>query len=842
LWPARGPEIPEVNWPALRRFLQARPFLFLRTANCHLEQNPFPQYEFALPHCTGFTHTIDGLMNTTEPTHYQRPPETVLSLLHTPPVPSISISPNRQFFLMGERLSYPSISEMAIPVLKLAGLRINPANRGPWQQPRITGLRLREFPAGPEFAIELPPDIRIGLIGWSPDSRYYAFTVFRSDGIEPWILDTRDAAARPLGNNTRLNMTYGVPAQWTSDSRALLVQLPAFHEHQKPIAPLAPFGPVAEETSGKSGPVRTWTDLLRSSYDESLFEFYCTSQLALISVNTGQSMLIGSPAIFSDIDPSPEGDHILVVRHEKPWSFSLPCGRFPRRMEVWNHAGNIVHTLAVRPLEDRIPIEGVPEGPRSAGWHPAAPATLVWLEALDGGDPNRKAEFRDVLMAHAAPFTSSAVAMIRSRHRCMGVHWGETEDLALLKEFDRDRRWTTTWRFDPTKPDTNPQLLWDLSVNDRYGDPGSPLLKLLLNGRRVLRLHDDCLFMEGHGATPHGDRPFLNRFSLRTGETQSLFNCDDSSMESVVALLDEDGSRFLTQIETPTIPPNYRIRSLTDEPQAVTTFSDPVPHLRNVHREIVSYQRSDGVTLSFTLYLPHNAIPGKPLPTLLWAYPREFNDPETAGQISGSTKRFTSFLGASHLFLLTQGYAILDNATMPVVGAPDVANDTFISQIVDSAHAAIRKATDMGVTDPERVAVGGHSYGAFMAVNLLAHSELFRAGIARSGAYNRTLTPFGFQNERRTFWEAPDVYMQLSPFASAHKIKSPLLLIHGEEDNNPGTFPMQSERLYQAIRGNGGTVRYVSLPHESHSYTARESVEHTLWEMIQWMNKHVATT
>ncbi len=780
-------------------------------------------------------------MNTNDPTQYQRPPETVLSLLHTPPIPSVSISPNRQFLLMAERLSYPPVSEMAIPVLKLAGLRINPANRGPWQQPRITGLRLRVIPDGPESAIELPPDVRIGLIGWSPDSRYYAFTIVRLDVIELWILDTHDASARPLGNNIQLNMTYGVPAQWTSDSLALLVQLPAFREHQKPIAPLAPFGPVAEEASGKSGPVRTWTDLLRSSFDETLFEFYCTSQLALISVNTGQSTLIGSPAIFSDIDPSPEGDQILVVRHEKPWSFSLPCGRFPRRIEIWNHAGIIVHTLAVRPLEDRIPIEGVPEGPRSAGWHPAAPATLIWLEALDGGDPNREAEFRDALMAHAAPFTASAVEMIRSRHRCMGVHWGETGYLALLKEFDRDRRWTTTWRFDPTKPDTNPQLLWDRSVNDRYGDPGSPLLKVLPNGRRVLRLHDDCLFLEGHGATPHGDRPFLNRFNLRTGETQSLFNCDDSAMESVVALLDEDGSRFLTQMETPTSPPNYRIRSLTKEPQAVTTFSDPVPHLRNVHREIVSYQRSDGVTLSFTLYLPHNAIPGKPLPTLLWAYPREFNDPETAGQISGSTKRFTSFLGASHLFLLTQGYAILDNATMPVVGTPDVANNTFISQIVDSAKAAIRKAADMGVTDPERVAVGGHSYGAFMAVNLLAHSKLFRAGIARSGAYNRTLTPFGFQNERRTFWEAPDVYMQLSPFASAHKIKSPLLLIHGEEDNNPGTFPMQSERLYQAIRGNGGTVRYVSLPHESHNYTARESVEHTLWEMIQWLNKHVAT-
>lgn len=773
---------------------------------------------------------------------YQQPPENVLNLLHTPAIPSVSISPDRRFLLLAERLNYPPVAELAIPVLKLAGLRINPTNRGPWQQPRICGLRLRDMADGHETSIALPAGLRITLLGWSPNSQFYAFAVVGTAGIELWVLDTTDRVARPVGTQTRLNMTCGIPAQWTSDSRHMLIQQPAFPDHLRPVPPNAPSGPVVEEATGKSGPVRTWPDLLRSPFDEKLFEFYCTSQLALISVDTGRSRAIGVPSIFSDIDPAPGADLIYVVRHQRPWSFTLPCGRFPRRMEIWDHNGHVVHTLAVRPLEDRIPVEGVSEGPRLAGWSPIAPSTLVWLEALDGGDPNRPAEYRDALMACDAPFEQLPRELFRCHHRCLGVHWGETADLALIREYDRDRRWSRTWRFSPASPQDAPGLLWDRSIHDRYGDPGSPLLKALPNGRRVLRVHDNGLFLESNGATPAGDRPFLKHYDLDSGVTRSLFQCDETSLESVVALLDDSGSRFLTQFETPRNPPNYRIRSLSEPPRPVTAFTDPVPELRQVHRELITYQRPDGVSLSFTLYLPQQESPPKPRPTLLWAYPKEFNDAETAGQVSGSTNRFLSFAGATHLFLLSQGYAILDNATMPVVGPPDVANNTFVTQIVESARAAIRKATELGVTDPDRVAIGGHSYGAFMAVNLLAHSQLFRAGIARSGAYNRTLTPFGFQNERRTFWEAPEVYMQLSPFAFAHRITAPLLLIHGEEDNNPGTFPVQSERLYQAIRGTGGTVRYVALPHEAHNYTARESVEHTLWEMIQWLNRHLTIT
>jgi dipeptidyl aminopeptidase/acylaminoacyl peptidase len=507
---------------------------------------------------------------------------------------------------------------------------------------------------------------------------------------------------------------------------------------------------------------------------------------------------------------------------------------------VRDREGRVLREVFRRGLEESIPIEGVPVGPRAVGWIPDAPNRLVWLEALDGGDPRSVAEHRDRLVVQDAPFLDAPRELLRSSHRCSGVYWGADPTLALYREYDRDRRWTRTWQFNPLIPSGPLRLLHDRSVNDRYNDPGAPVTKRLPNGRRVLLQQNDCIFLEGPGATPAGDRPFLRRLSLRTGQYETLFLSSEAEHESVLTLMEDDGGTFLTIHETPVSPPNLRIRSLAGDCTTLTAFTDPVPEIRSIHREIISVSRADGVPLSFTLHLPPGAQPGTPLPTLLWAYPREFSDPDTAGQITGSVNRFTTFAGSSPLHLLLAGYAVLDHTTLPVVGDPQTANDTFVEQIVSGAEAIVQRVIEMKVADPQRLAVGGHSYGALLAVTLLAHSRLFRAGIARSGAYNRTLTPFGFQNERRTFWEAPEIYLRVSPFSFANRIQAPLLLIHGEADNNPGTFPMQSERLYQAIRGNGGTARCVLLPHESHSYAARQSVEHVSWEMLNWLDRYLA--
>lgn len=467
-------------------------------------------------------------------------------------------------------------------------------------------------------------------------------------------------------------------------------------------------------------------------------------------------------------------------------------------------------------------------------WHPTEPATLLWVEAMDGGDPRKKVPHRDRVMRLKAPFAEAPAELVKTEHRFAGLQWSDSGEWFLLGEFDRDRRWRRTFFVQGTST----RVLWDLSANERYRHPGSPLTRELANGFRAILQHGEFIYLQGEGASPEGSRPFLDRLNVKTFATERLFRCDESSYESVVALLRDDASRVLTRRETTSEPPNFLIRA-GSEIRRLTAFADPAPILRRIKKQLVTYKRADGVELSFTLYLPPDYQEGTRLPTVVWAYPREYTDPSTAGQVTSSPHRFTTIGGPSHLFFVLAGYAILDNATMPVVGDPETVNNTYLEQVISSAKAAIDHAAAMGVTDPDRVGVGGHSYGAFMTANLLAQSELFRAGIARSGAYNRTLTPFGFQSERRTLWEAPDLYIKVSPFMAAHKINEPILLIHGEADNNPGTFPMQSERLYQALVGNGGTVRYVTLPLESHGYSARESVEHTLYEMIAWFDRHV---
>jgi dipeptidyl aminopeptidase/acylaminoacyl peptidase len=601
-----------------------------------------------------------------------------------------------------------------------------------------------------------------------------------------------------------------------------------------------PAGPHIEESSGKPAPVRTYQDLLQSAHDAALFDYYATQQLTLVNLTTRRATPLGKPAIFDAVLPAPDGQHFLVERIVRPYSYLVPADDFPREVEVWNRTGRAVHKVASVPLAENVPIGGVITGPRSYHWVPSEPATLIWVEALDGGNPRTRVALRDKIVRLKAPFTGQPELITQLEHRYRGLSWGERGDLAILREYIRERNWQRIYFFDPRDPANSRRLVWDLSTSERYKDPGNPVSKTLRNGRSAIAQNGDFIYLAGRGATPEGDRPFLDKFNLKTQQTERLFRSDDKSYEEFFDLVADDGSRFLTKYESPTSPANYVMREAgSGARQFVTRFTDPTPQLRGIKKELVKYKRADGVDLSFTLYLPPDYKQGERRPAVVWAYPLEFTDASTAGQVTGSPNRFTTITGYSHLFFLLQGFVVMDNTTMPVVGDPETVNNTYVEQIVSSSQAAIDKAAEMGVIDPNRVGVGGHSYGAFMTANLLAHCDLFRAGIARSGAYNRTLTPFGFQSERRTLWQATDTYMKMSPFLHAQKIKEPILLIHGQADNNSGTFPIQSERMYMALKGNGGTVRYVTLPHESHGYSARESVEHTLWEMLNWFEKHV---
>jgi dipeptidyl aminopeptidase/acylaminoacyl peptidase len=775
-------------------------------------------------------------------TAYQKPSPEVLAVLNAPVTPSVSLSPTRDRLLLVDRERYPSITELAQPMLGLAGIRLNPQNRGPYRPSPNTGFTLQTIPAGEKTPVKLPPGARLGAPVWAPDGSQFAFAMYHPARLELWVAEARSGAARKL-DGIVLNAVYGTAFQWMPDARTLLCRTVPEAQGPAPAAPVTPAGPNIQESFGKTAPVRTYQDLLKNAHDETLFEYYAASQLVLVDAATGRKQDLGQPVVSSAVDPAPGGEFFLVTTIRKPFSRLLPAWGFPSEVTVWDRQGKVVHTVATLPSQEGVPIEGVLTGPRSVHWRPTAPATLVWAEALDGGDPKTKVPHRDRLRSWPAPFRGEPTEVMQVEHRFRGLIWGERDGLALVSDYDRDRRWQRTFLIRADRPEAAPRLIWERSVRDRYRNPGTPLMRTLPNGERVIWQTGNSIYLDGPGASPRGDYPFLDRFDLETLKSERVFQCDSRSYESVVALVSAEaaaGVRFITEHETPGTPPNYRLRTAgAAEATPLTRFPDPTPQLRQITKRLVTYQRADGVPLSFTLYLPPDYQPGQRLPTVVWAYPLEFNDADTAGQVSGSTNHFTTFGGSSHLFFLLRGYAVLDGATMPIVGTPETMNDTFIKQIVDSAQAAIDKAVELGVTDPRRVGVGGHSYGAFMTANLLAHSDLFRAGIARSGAYNRTLTPFGFQGERRTFWEAPEIYARLSPFMHAHKINEPILLLHGERDDNPGTFPIQSERLFQAVKGNGGNVRYVTLPFEAHGYAARESIEHTLYEMISWFDQHV---
>lgn len=796
---------------------------------------------------------------------YHQAPQPIHDILNAAPTPLVLVSPTAERLLVADRLQYPPIADLAQPMLRIAGLRINPITNARHHPPRIVGLSLVNVSTGKSRKVAgLPANAYLSTPEWSPDGERFAFMNYASEGTELWVGDAHAVTAARM-EGIKLSAVLGEPVQWLPDGHSLLVQTVPAGRGQPPAEAKVPDGPIIQESDGKKAPVRTYEDLLENPHDEALFDYYATTQLVVVHLHAGKlgpihaslttDSHVGKPGIFSVVDPSPDGQHILVSRIHRPYSYIMPQTDFPREVEVWDSKGNFEYKVTSVPLADHVPIEGVPTGPRDYEWINTLPATLIWAEALDGGDPKTKAPYRDRLLTLAAPFKGAPVELVKLEQRFAlgfggpgggfggrtGIEWGEN-GIGLVRDYNRDRRWTRTFLINVNQPGQAPKLIWERSIRDRYNDPGTPLLRTLPNGKRVMQQQGDIIFLTGAGASSKGEFPFLDRYDLKTGKSERVFQCADKMYESVVALASEKGNTFITRRETPTDPPNYFLRSAGPGEQiALTSFPDPAPQLRNITKQLVTYKRADGVQLSFTLYLPGNYKEGERLPTIVWAYPLEFNDAATASQVSGSPYHFTTITGIGniHLLLLTQGYAVLDNATMPVVGDPETMNNTYVEQIVASAKAAIDKAVEMGVTDRDRVGVGGHSYGAFMTANLLAHSDLFRAGVARSGAYNRTLTPFGFQSERRTIWEAPEMYLRVSPFMFADKLRHPILLTHGMADDNSGTFPIQSERMYQAIKGNGGIVRYVQLPYEAHGYLARETMEHLLWEMTTWFDKWV---
>ena len=766
---------------------------------------------------------------------YQQPDKVVVDILTAPQSPLVRISPDRKAIAFVDWTLHPPVSFLAKPYLKLAGLRIDPENNSLHRSTLRNSMWVKFLEDNRNVSIKIPKNSETGMPCWSFDGAKIAFMNYKDDGVELVFASPKTGDIRAV-DGIRLNHTTDEPYSWTPGSRNLLVKMIPGNRGKASKKSLVPTGPVVEESSGKFSQMRTYQDLLKTPYDDELFEYYCTSQLALVDSETLEVRPVGKPGIFLSAEYSPDGKYILVMKLKKPYSHRVPYYFFARSIEIWDNEGNIVRTVADLPASEEVARFGVETGPRSISWQPLFDAKLVWLEALDGGDPMRDVPYHDSVMSLSAPFKNKAVEVLKIRQRFTGFSWLQEKNTVLIGEYERKRRWYTLRYYNLQDPIKSERTIFDLSAKDDYNDPGDPVEVENSKGETIVLQDGDSIYLKGKGASKKGDMPFLDKMNLKTLKKVRLFQSKDNCYEIFYCFAGNSREKILTRYETATKPPNYFIFNLkTKARTALTDFSDPAEKL-GIRQEIVKYVRQDGVPLSGTLYLPPTYKKGEKLPLILWAYPLEYSDPKTAGQVRGSPNRFTSLWGAQPVFFLVKGYAVF-RAQMPVVGDPETVNDTFIKQIVADAKAAIDKLDTMGLIDRKKVLVGGHSYGAFMVAHLLANCDLFAAGIARSGAYNRTLTPFGFQSERRTLWEAPEFYLKISPITAAHKIKAPLLIIHGMEDDNSGTYPMQSERLFDAIKGNGGTARLLLLPNEKHSYYSRESNLHVLKEMFDWADR-----
>ena len=774
---------------------------------------------------------------------YQQPPAPIADILDARLNPGVSVSPDGQTLLLTDRTNLPSIQELAEPMLRLAGYRINPRNNGPansrvnW----ITGLSFQSVNGGEERAVSgLPANVRLTNVSWAPNGQSVAFVVDAANGLELWTANVGDLRAKRLTNGV-INATSGSGFSWLPDSSGILALTTSASRGRPPVTDRPPSGPMIDESGGRVAPVRTYQDLLSNPMDEAQFDYYFTSQPVIVSLN-GRMRSVGEAGVILGASVSPDGRYILQTRVKKPYSYVVPARQFPTEIAVTDLNGRRVHQVADLPLRDDVPtsFDAVANGPRAVQWRSDEGSTLVWAEAQDGGDPRNAAEVRDRVFMLRAPFNDATVTLADLKQRFAGVEWGNQEAAIVNSRWFQNRNEARLF-VNPSNPSEN-RVLLERNYQDRYNNPGEVMTHANASGRQVMKFTADGsrVFVTGEGATREGAYPFLDTMDLKTGETSRLWRSAAGEYETVVGLLDDNGQRFVTYRQTGQEPANLRIRALDGQITPLTHFPDPAPQLAGVSRQLITYTRNDGVQLSGTLYLPagYDKDSDGPLPLLMWAYPAEFTDAAVAGQVVSTDNRFVRPSAASHLFLLTQGYAILDNPTMPIVGVDGAEpNDTYIEQLVASAAAAVDAVVELGVADREHIAVGGHSYGAFMTANLLAHSDLFKTGIARSGAYNRTLTPFGFQAEQRNYWEATETYQSMSPFDYAHKVNEPILLIHGEADANSGTFPIQSERFYAALKGNGATARYVVLPLEDHGYRARESVGHTLYEMSSWLDR-----
>jgi dipeptidyl aminopeptidase/acylaminoacyl peptidase len=777
---------------------------------------------------------------------YQIPPKAILDLVDVERAPSVRMDNDKDHMVLLYRPAFKSISQLSKKELRLGGLRIDPQTSIGSRVTYSNNIRVQDMQSNDNAISDvkgLPADPQLANFTWSPNQEMMAFTNTTTTGVELWVLDVKTASAKKL-TDANINANLSDVINWFDDNKSILVKkIPQNRKDLIDTQNSTPSGPTVTVADGKKAQNRTYQDLLANKNDEFNFEQLAHSDLYKVTID-GQSNLWLPSAMYHSISFSPNGEYVMVRTVERPFSYIVPYRRFASKLSVYDTNGQLVHNLSDLPVIEDLPkgFMSCATGPRSYRWRSDKPATLIYAQALDGGDPAVKVNYRDEVFQLEAPFNRQATSLIKLKNRFSGITWA-TDDMAIASDYWWNTRNTKSYIFNPSDNTVVPEILYDRSYQDTYSDPGSFVMQRNEYGSFILAMEDGHAYLIGDGFTKEGQFPFLDKLNLKTKKVERVYQSAYTDKLENIFDYDIDEQKLMVSIESPNEYPNYYFRDINNKKaMAITTFENPFESISEVHKEVITYNREDGLELSGTLYLPvgYDMNKKEKMPMILWAYPREYKDKASASQNTKNPNEFTYPFYGTPIYWVTRGYAVLDDAAFPIVGEGDSEpNDSFRSQLVSNAKAAIDAVDKLGYIDRNRVGVGGHSYGAFMVANLLSHSDLFAAGIARSGAYNRTLTPFGFQSEERSYWEAPDIYNTMSPFMHADKMKTPLLLVHGEADNNSGTYPLQSQRYFNALKGLGATVRLVMLPKESHGYRAKESILHLLWEQDQWLEKYV---
>lgn len=771
---------------------------------------------------------------------YQRPEPLVDDLVRADSFSSPLINGQEDALIKMYYKSMPSIDYVSRLQVKLGGLRFNPQNYAAISNYYVNRLSYFDVKAKKESVIPFPKEAILRHVSWSPDGKNLVVSLEKENCVELWIIEIPTLLKKKIPG-VCLNSILKKDIEWVGSSKILFSMRTKEQAKALFLSKETPKGPVVLESQGIVTQNRTYTDLLKTPEDENYFEKVLTSQAASYDLSTKKVISIGRPGIFKTLKVSPGKTRILANKIQRPFSYVVPYYYFASQAEVWNMEGKIVHEFTkIGPFE-AIPIDGVPTGPRQMGWIGQEKNSLVYVEALDKGDWAVKTPFRDEIFQVDVGEKSVVVKSItKLANRFDSIEFLDHGSDLLIRDYERDKEWQNTFLLAKKNEEWQTKTLFSMSVNDDYNFPGVTYKRRNEMGKEVVAYNplNHSIYFFGNGATPKGERPFLKEVNLETLAMNEVFRSSDTSYETFESFLFHDFNSFMTTYESQTESPRV-MAHVAGKIDFLYADKNPYEIFSKIKKEIITYKRKDGVLLSGILYYPKGFEAGKKYPAIIQAYPLEYTDASVAGQVRGAQNRFAEPFRLAISYNALRGYVVLDEAQMPIIGHPETKNDTFIEQLTSGAKAAVDALNDRGIIDPKKVGVIGHSYGAFMVANLLTHSDLFATGIARSGAYNRTLTPNGFQGERRTFWKARETYMAMSPFVHVEKMKKPIMLIHGMADNNPGTFTLQSERYYEALKGQGAVVKMVLLPEESHSYEALESVEHVLYETFNWFDKYL---